>query len=89
MYELAVGLRENPDNEVQLFLDSRTIPECLADESLLEDPTFARCEPWVTYREIIRPEKAKITELLSEFDIALVTDLGPIFAASSGTQFIF
>ena len=89
MYELAVGLRENPDNDVRLFLDSRTIPGCLSGEGLLQDPTFAQCEPWITYREIIRPKKAKITELLSEFDVALVTDLGPVFAASSGTRFIF
>ena len=89
MFELAVGLRENPDNDVRLFLDSRTLPTCLSDEPLLSDSTFARVEPWVTSREIARPGSARITAELADFDVALVTDLGPIFAASAGTDFVF
>ena len=89
MFELAVGLRKNPDNDVRLFLDSRTLPTCLSDEPLLSDSTFARVEPWVTSREIVRPGSARITAELADFDVALVTDLGPIFAASSGTDFVF
>ena len=89
MYELAVGLRENPDNEVQLFLDSATLPTCLRDEPLLHDATFAKVAPWVTHREILRPADAEITEHLSDHDIAIVTDLGPIFAASAAIEFVF
>lgn len=89
MYELAVGLRENSDNDVQLFLDSATLPTCLLDEPLLHDPTFVKAAPWVTRREILRPATAEITEHLAGFDIAIVTDLGPIFAASAGTEFVF
>ena len=89
MYELAIGLRENPANDVRLFLDSRTIPNCLSEAEPLNDPTFVQSGPWVTFREILRPGKAEITSWLSEFDVALVTDLGPIFAASSGTDFVF
>ena len=85
MYELAIGLRENPANDVRLFLDSRTIPNCLSEAEPLNDPTFVQSGPWVTFRDILRPGKAEITSWLSEFDVALVTDLGPIFAASSGT----
>ena len=89
MYELAVGLRENPDNEVQLFLDSATLPTCLRDEPLLHDAAFAKVAPWVTGREILRPADAEITEHLSDYDIAIVTDLGPIFAASAAIEFVF
>ncbi len=89
MYELAVGLRENPDNEVQLFLDSATLPTCLRDEPLLHDAAFAKVAPWVTGREILRPADAGITEHLSDYDIAIVTDLGPIFAASAAIEFVF
>ena len=89
MYELAVGLRENPDKEVQLFLDSATLPTCLRDEPLLHDATFAKVAPWVTGREILRPADAEITEHLSDYDIAIVTDLGPIFAASAAIEFVF
>ena len=89
MYELAVGLRGNPDNEVQLFLDSATLPTCLLDEPLLHDPTFVKVAPWVTHREVLRPKNAEITEHLASFDVAIVTDLGPIFAASAATEFVF
>ncbi len=89
MYELAVGLRENSDNDVQLFLDSTTLPTCLLDEPLLHDPTFVKAAPWITYREIFHPKNAEITEHLAGFDVAIVTDLGPIFAASAGIGFVF
>jgi glycosyltransferase involved in cell wall biosynthesis len=89
MYELAVGLRENPDNDVQLFLDSSTLPTCIRDEPLLHDPTFVKVAPWVTHREIFRPKNAEITEHLAGFDVAIVTDLGPIFAASAAIEFVF
>ncbi|MDG2426895.1 MAG: glycosyltransferase [Acidimicrobiales bacterium] len=89
MFELAVGLRQNEDNEVRLFLDSRTIPTGLRDEPLLNDPEFAAIAPWVGKREILRPADAEITQLLSRFDVAIVTDLGPIFAERSATPFVF
>ena len=89
MYQLAVGLRENPENYVRLFLDSRTIPTCLRSEPLLADPTFAVVAPWVGRQEILRPGDAETTERLSEFDVAIVTDLGPIFAERSTTPFVF
>ena len=40
MFELAVGLRENPDNEVRLFLDEATIPRSLFSEPVLADADF-------------------------------------------------
>ena len=89
MYELAIGLRENPENDVRLFLDSRTIPTCLRGEPMLDDPTFAVVAPWVGRKEILRPGDAEITERLSDFDVAIVTDLGPIFAECSATPFVF
>ena len=89
MYELAVGLRENPENEVHLFLDSATLPTCLRDEPLLHDAAFAKVAPWVSGRDILRPGEAEITEHLSDCDIAIVTDLGPIFAASAAIEFVF
>ena len=89
LFNLAVGLRENPDNDVQIFLDSSTLWSCLSEEPLLNDSTFVQLAPWVTHREILRPGSARITEMLADFDVALVTDLGSIFAASSGTDFIY
>ncbi|SVE28464.1 uncharacterized protein METZ01_LOCUS481318, partial [marine metagenome] len=38
MFELAAGLRENPENDVRLFLDEATMPRSLLSESALEDP---------------------------------------------------
>ncbi|HIF57391.1 MAG TPA: glycosyltransferase [Gemmatimonadetes bacterium] len=89
LYELAVALRANTDNDVHLFLDSRTIPACLSEEIPLRDETFVHSEPWVTYREIICPRRAKLTKEFSAFDVILTTDLGPIFAARSGTKYVF
>jgi hypothetical protein len=89
MYQLAARLRYKPENYVRLFLDSRTIPTCLRSEPLLDDPTFAIVAPWVGRQEILRPGDAETTERLSEFDVAIVTDLGPIFAERSMTPFVF
>ena len=54
MYELAVGLRENPENEVHLFLDSATLPTCLRDEPLLHDAAFAKVEGIFSVRERLK-----------------------------------
>lgn len=89
LYDLAVALRANTDNDVHLFLDSRTIPACLSEEIPLQDEAFVHSEPWVTYREIICPKLAKLTKEFSTFDVILTTDLGPIFAAYSGTKYVF
>lgn len=83
MYQLAVGMRDLPGVDVTLLLDSRTIPNCLRDQDLLEDVDFVRIEPWVTWKDIIFPKSATITKYLTTFDVALVTDLGPIFARSA------
>ena len=89
MFQLAAGLRENTEHEVHLFLDSETIPTCLRDEPLLGDPSFATSAPWVGRREIFRPGDAEITRRLADHDVAIVTDLGPIFAERSGTPYVF
>lgn len=89
LFHLAVGLRENLANEVKFFVDSATLPITLKDEPALDDQTFVQAAPWVTYREILRPRTAEITRCLADFDVALVTDLGPIFAESARTDFVF
>ena len=89
MFQLAVGLRENPANDVRLFLDEDTLPRSLLDEPLSHDPGFVRIGPWATRRAVMRPRTAPITRLLGEFDVVLVTELGPIFAQHAETQFFF
>ena len=89
MFELAVGLRENPDNEVRLFLDGSTIPRSLQSEPALGDPDFVVIGDWLSRWSILRPARSAIVERLREFDVALVTELGPIFASSSGIPFVF
>ncbi len=89
MFELAAGLRENPSNVVRLFLDDETMPGSLLDEPLIHDSGFVSIGHWATRRSILRPEGAPITRALAEFDVALVTELGPVFAQHSGAEFIF
>jgi len=89
MFELAVGLRENPDNEVRLFLDEDTIPRSLRSEPALDDPGFVEVGPWISTRSILRPRSSEIAKRLGGFDVALVTELGPIFAAASRVPFVF
>ena len=89
MFELAVGLRENSANEVHIFLDEETLPRSLLDEPLVSDSSFAHVGPWATRTAIMRPRSAPITRMLAEFDVALVTELGPIFAQHCGTEFFF
>ena len=89
MFELAVGLRENPDNEVRLFLDEATIPRSLFSEPVLADADFVEIGDWLSRSSIFRPASSAVAKRLSDFDVALVTELGPIFAAPSGVPFVF
>jgi glycosyltransferase involved in cell wall biosynthesis len=89
LFELAMGLRENPANDVQLFLDEETLPRSLLDEPQIQDSGFVRIGPWATRRAILRPRGAPITRALAEFDVALVTELGPIFAQHADTEYFF
>ena len=89
MFELAVGLRGNPQNDVRLFLDEETLPRSLMDEPLIRDSNFVRIGPWVTPQSILWPRRAPITGMLADSDVALVTELGPIFAQHSETEFVF
>ena len=89
MFELAVGLRENLDNEVRLFLDEDTIPRSLRSEPALYDTDFVEVGPWVSTRSILCPRASEIAKRLGNFDVLLVTELGPIFAAASRVPFVF
>ena len=89
MFELAVGLRENETNEVHLFLDEATLPRSLRSETLLDDPDFAAIGPWIDSRSILRPSASDIAGRIGEYDIALVTELGPVFARHSGIPYVF
>ena len=89
MFGLAVGLRENPSNDVRLFLDEETLPRSLLGEPEIHDPNFVCVGPWATRRAILRPSSAPVTRALAEFDVALVTELGPIFAQHAETEYFF
>ncbi len=89
MFGLAVGLRENPSNDVRLFLDEETLPRSLLEEPEIHDPNFVCVGPWATQRAILWPSSAPVTRALAEFDVALVTELGPIFAQYTDTKFFF
>ena len=89
LFHLAVGLRQNPENDVRLFIDAGTIPVTLRDETRLRDQSFVELVPRITYQDLLHPGSAYISKQLCSFDIALVTDLGPIFAASVGKRFVF
>ncbi len=88
MFHLAVGLREIAEHDVQLFLDSNTVPNCLLDEPMLYDSSFVHRAPWVTHREILQPKRAELTKQLSRFDVAITTDLGPVFAAAAEIDYV-
>ena len=85
MFQLATGLREVSDFDIQIFINEPTIPHCLADEPGLADPDFAQVGSWESGREILRPGSAGLTERLREFDVALTTAPGPIATSSPRT----
>ena len=84
-----MGLRENSENEVRLFLDEETLPRSLLDELAVRDRGFVEVGPWATRKAIIRPHKAPITRLMAEYDVIFATELGPIFAQYTQTRFFF
>ncbi|SVC26519.1 uncharacterized protein METZ01_LOCUS279373, partial [marine metagenome] len=59
MFGLAVGLRENPSNDVRLFLDEETLPRSLLGEPEIHDPNFVCVGPWATHREPARSSKRR------------------------------
>ena len=65
MFELAAGLRENPENDVRLFLDEATMPRSLLSESALQDPRFVEVGPWLSRRAILRPSSSEIARRLA------------------------
>lgn len=89
LYQLAMGLRENSENEVRLFLDEETFPRSLFDESTVRDRGFVEIGPWADRRAITRPHKAPITRLMADYDVILATELGPVFAQYTQTRFFF
>jgi len=89
MFQLAVGLREVSDFDVQVFINEPTIPHCLADDPSLDDPDFAQVDGWESGGEILRPGQARLTERLREFDVAITTDHGPIFGRAAGIPHAF
>ncbi len=89
MFQLAAGLRQSPSNDVRLFLDEDTLPASLAGEPLLADSTFVEIGPWGGRQAVLGPARTQVARQLDEFDVALVTELGPIFASKSDTVFFF
>jgi glycosyltransferase involved in cell wall biosynthesis len=89
MFQLAAGLRQNPSNDVRLFLDEDTLPTSLAAEPLLADSTFVEIGPWGGRQAVLGPARTRVARQFEEFDVALVTELGPIFASKSETAFFF
>ena len=89
MFQLAMGLREASDFDVQIYINEPTMPHCLTDEPSILDPDFAQIGTWESGREILRPGRARLTERLREFDVAVTTDHGPIFARASGIPHAF
>jgi hypothetical protein len=89
LFELAVGLKANQANEVRLFLDAQALPRSLLSEPLLGDSGFVEIGPWITRGSILKPGQSMIVRRLNEYDVVLVTDLGPIFAPYSKVPFVF
>ena len=89
MYELALGHRDSSDHDVRLFLDQATLPGSLLAEPGLGDADFVEIGPWATRNSILRPTESEIAKRLSEFDVALVTELGPVFGPGAGIPFVF
>ena len=89
MFQLAAGLRENRSNDVRLFLDEETLPASLAGEPLLTESTFVEIGQWGGRQAVLGSARTEVARQFDEFDVALVTELGPIFASRSETPFFF
>ncbi len=89
LFGLAAGLRENQANEVHVFLDEDTLPPSLVDDPHLHDSSLVSVGPWATRQAILHPGSAPITRMLADSDVALVTELGPIFSQHIETPFFF
>lgn len=89
MYQLAMGLRESTDHEVHLYLNDATLPHCLADEPPIADRGFAHVDRWESAMDILRPGRSRLVGALREYDVAVTTDHGPIFARAAGIPHAF
>lgn len=89
MFNLASGLRMYSDHEISLFLDAQTVPHCLIDEPLLADKSLVNIENSISISDLLNPQLSRLSKCLSNYDLAIVSGIGAVFAQAAGIDYFF
>ncbi len=81
LFQLGVGLREIGVDGVKVILDEKEalLTTALRDEPELKDPDFALIDRWTSPVACLYPKASALTKLLKEFDVLILSFLGPMF----------
>ena len=91
LLELGVGLREIGVDGVKVIIDENEalLTTALRDEPELKDPNLTLIDRWNSRGACLYPKASSLTKLLKEFDVLVLSFLGPMFGPSSKRPYFF
>jgi len=91
LFQLGVGLREIGVDGVRVILDEKEglLTTALRDEPELKDQDFALIDRWNSPSACLYPKASALTKLLKEFDVLVLSFLGPMFGPYSKRPYFF
>ena len=91
LFQLGLGLREIGVDGVRVILDENEalLTTALRDEPELKDPDFALVGDWNSPRACLYPKASVLTKLMNEFDVLVLSFLGPMFASFAKRPYFF
>ena len=91
LFQLGVGLREIGVDGTKIILDEQEVllTTALRDEPELKDPDFALIDRWNSPRACLFPKSSALAKLFNQFDVLVVSFLGPMFAYYSKRPYFF
>jgi glycosyltransferase involved in cell wall biosynthesis len=92
-YQTAKALREHSEIDAHLYLDARHHPLSMpeSDDPELKDnyPHWIHKHSYLTASSVLMPWRSALARELAQFDIIIVSTLGPIFAQFTNKPYCF
>ena len=91
LFQLGVGLREIGVDGVRVIIDEKEalLTTALRDEPELQDNDFVLIDRWNSPIACLYPKASALTKLLNEFDVLVLSFLGPMFGPFAKRPYFF